>query len=69
MQLGCPWQKRQKAVLASPNRQPNEPIGPAQESICERSLPAVIVAESDLAGNLKSEYVFSNGDLVARRDY
>ncbi|HEX5434667.1 MAG TPA: hypothetical protein VFY05_10550, partial [Candidatus Angelobacter sp.] len=28
-----------------------------------------IVAESDLAGNLKSEYVFFNGERVARRDY
>jgi RHS repeat-associated protein len=28
-----------------------------------------IVAESDIAGNLKSEYVFFNGDRVARRDY
>lgn len=28
-----------------------------------------IVAESDLAGNLKSEYVFFNGERVARRDF
>jgi RHS repeat-associated protein len=28
-----------------------------------------IVAESDLSGNLKSEYVFFNGERVARRDY
>ncbi|HET9182944.1 MAG TPA: RHS repeat-associated core domain-containing protein [Candidatus Angelobacter sp.] len=28
-----------------------------------------IVAESDLAGNLKSEYVFFDGERVARRDY
>src|SRR6185312_12323745 len=28
-----------------------------------------IVAESDLSGNLKSEYVFFNGERVARRDF
>ncbi len=28
-----------------------------------------IVAESDLAGNLQSEYVFFNGERVARRDF
>ena len=28
-----------------------------------------IVAESDLAGNLKSEYVFFNGERVARKDF
>lgn len=28
-----------------------------------------IVAESDFSGNLKSEYVFFNGERVARRDY
>src|SRR6185437_15336185 len=28
-----------------------------------------IVAESDLSGNLKSEYVFFNGDRVARKDF
>src|SRR6185437_16016786 len=28
-----------------------------------------IVAESDLAGNLKSEYVFFNGERVGRRDF
>ena len=28
-----------------------------------------IVAESDLTGNLKSEYVFFNGERVARRDF
>jgi RHS repeat-associated protein len=28
-----------------------------------------IVAESDLAGNLKSEYVFFDGERVARRDF
>jgi hypothetical protein len=28
-----------------------------------------IVAESELAGNLKSEYVFFNGEGVARRDF
>jgi len=28
-----------------------------------------IVAESDLAGNLKSEYVFFDGERVARKDF
>jgi hypothetical protein len=28
-----------------------------------------IVGESDLAGNLKSEYVFFDGERVARKDF